>query len=415
MKKILAALALIFFTALLGGCWDRKEIDGLALVTGYSFDYAELEGGKPGVRFTVQVVNPAILIGGQAGAGGTSGTGSTAKLFWTATETGETVRSTLTKLNYRVPKLLFFSHSRVALFGEKAARNGLAPYLDRTMRSRESRENNYMAVSKGDASSVLEQEMPVFRTSALALNGIFSDKDGVQSIMAVTLSEFLYRLSTGSTCPVAPVVEVVPQTSLTSEERKSGGSKNTVAISRVAAFDQDGHLVDFFNERETLGLMWVLNKSKLRVVTVPYFAGGLEEPITLNLVRSKSKTVVSMGEDGMPNFEIKMEAKFDMLEQFGNQAPMSDADFYKSTEEAASSQIINEIEAAVKKAQQLNTDVFGFGEEVHRQRHREWPQLKDNWSEIFPEMNVTVECETSIRHRGLTVEGPGSRKEGGGD
>jgi Ger(x)C family germination protein len=415
MKKILTALALVFFTTLSGGCWDRKEIVDLALITGYSFDYAELEGGKPGVRFTVQVVNPAVLIGGQGGTGGTLGTGSTAKLFWTATETGETVRSTLTKLNYRIPKQVFFSHSRVALFGEKAARNGLSPYLDRTMRSRESRENNYMAVSKGDASSILEQEMPVFRTSALALYDTFSNKEGTQAIMSVTLSEFVYRLNTGSICPVAPVVEVVPQTSLTSEERKSGGSKNTVAISGVAAFDQDGHLVDFFNERETLGLMWVLNKSKLRVLTVPYFTGGLEEPITLNLVRGKSKTVVSLGEDGMPSFAIKINAKFDVLEQFGNQAPMSDAEFYKSIEEATSSQIINEIEAAVNKSRQLNTDVFGFGEEVHRQHYREWQQLKDNWRETFPGVNVTVECETSIRHRGLTVEAPGSRKEGAGE
>jgi spore germination protein KC len=419
MRKNIFLFCLLILCSLLCGCWDRREINELGLVVGLAIDYTELEGGKTGVKFTAQVANPSVMAGGQSGitgAGGTSGGGeaSGSKAFWTVTETGETIRGAIAKMNYGIPKQLFFGHTRVHIYGEKASRAGLAPFLDRLVRSRESRENNFIAVAKGDPSRILELESSIFQSTALALNDIFRDKDGWQAIMAVNHADFDYRLSTGITCPIAPVVEIVPQSSLSSEQRKTGGNTDTISVSGLAAFDQDGRLVDYFNERETLGLLWILNRANRQVITIPHFADGTEESISLRQVDAKSKIVVSIGEDGLPGFEIKTQASFDVLEHFGSQRGLSDVDFINNLEIMACSQIINEIEAAVTKSQQINTDVFGFGEEVRRQHRRDWPQYKDHWREIFPAVKVTVECKTHIHDKDLTVEPPGSRKEGAG-
>jgi hypothetical protein len=64
-------------------------------------------------------------------------------------------------MNYRIPKQLFFGHVRINIISEKMARSSLTPLLDRLTRSRESRDNNFIAVSKGDAGNVLEQKSPV--------------------------------------------------------------------------------------------------------------------------------------------------------------------------------------------------------------------------------------------------------------
>lgn len=420
MKKIYYVIILLILSALPYGCWDRVELNDMGLVVSTSADYTELEGGKTGVKVTAQVANPAVMAGVQGGAaggmGGAGGAGgaSGSKAFWTVTETGQTIREALSKMDRMLPKQLFFGHTRVQLFGERAARAGITPFLDRLVRSIQSRENNFIVVTKGDPGKILEQESSLYLASSLALNDIFKYKDGQQAIMAVNHADFDYRLSTGITSPVAPVVEIVPQTSLSSTERESGRALNTIAISGLAAFDQDGRLVDYLNERETKGLLWVLNRAKSQLLTIPSFEYGTEEIFSLRQVNAKSDIAVSIGEDGLPNFEIKTHASFDVLEDFGTHPGMSDVDFISNLEDMAAGQIINEIEAAVIKSQQINTDVFGFGEKVKRQQRREWPQYKDQWRDIFPAVKVSVECQAHINNRDITVEPPASRKEGDG-
>lgn len=417
MIRIIPALFLLILSTQLYGCWDRREINDLAFVVGVAYDHAEI-GGETGIKLTIQVANPAVMVASQGGGAATGGAGETggaggAGPFWTVSETGETIREAISKMNYRIPKHLFFGHDRINIISEEVARSGLAPFLDRLTRSRESRDNNFIAVSKGDASSILEQKSPVFQSTALALNSIFLDKDGWQGILAVHIADFQYRLSTGVTSPLAPVVEVIPQASLTTEEKKAG-TTNTVAITGLAAFDPEGRLVDYLDERESMGLIWVLNRAKNRVLTIPQYIDGKEEFISLRLVGAKSKIVVSIGEDGRPVFEIKTKADFDVLEHFGTHRGLSDVNFINDLEIMVSSQVINEIEAAVRKSQQINADIFGFGEEVRRQQKREWPQYRDHWSEILPRVNIIIECETHIHDRELTVDTPGATKEGAG-
>lgn len=83
----------------------------------------------------------------------------------------------------------------------------------------------------------------------------------------------------------------------------------------------------------------------------------------------------------------------------------------KKIERRVNTQVEEEIMTAIRKAQSLNADVFGFGEEVKRQQDPKWHGTKTPWSEVFPLVRVKVVCSTSFRHRGLAVETPGSRQE----
>ncbi len=415
MKKVFILLSLLFLILTAGGCWDRREINDLGLVVGVATDLAENPGGEPMVEVTLQVIRHTATTAGAGGTTGADGTGEGTRPFWTISETSKTIRSAIAKMNYKNPKELFFGHVRVNLIGEKAARSGSAPFFDRLIRSRESRGTTYVVVTKGEAKDILEQETPVFGASALMLNDIFKTKEGTQAIMSVNIKDFLYLLNSGVVCPLAPVVEVVPKTSLSSGEKKPGGGNSTLRVSGLAAFSPDGKLVDFLDERETLGLMWVLNKVKDREITVSHHAGGTNEPITLGVRKSKCRIDVSQGENGRPAFEVKVKAYCDLLEHFGSQQGISNESFIEYVVQEAGDQIALEIEAAVKKAQQLNTDVLGFGEELRRRHHQDWLGFKESWNEIFPEVIVTVEPEININHRGLTIGPPSSLREGAPD
>ncbi|MEG3070864.1 MAG: Ger(x)C family spore germination protein [Candidatus Syntrophopropionicum ammoniitolerans] len=356
MNRIVFVFLLVTMSALFCGCWDRVEIDDLELVIGDAHDLADY-AGKTGVQTTFQIANPQAMVSGlgaSAGGGvGGEGGGNGGGTFWVVSERGETIRDSVSKMNNRIPKQLFLGHERVAVFGEKAARSGLTPFFDRLTRSRESRDTKFIAVSKGNAGRILELESPVSQSTTQALNTIFEDKDGWEGILSVNMADFLYRLSTGITSPVAPLVEVVPQTSMTTKEKKEG-MVNTIALTGLAIFDTQAKLVDTFNERETMGLMWVINRAKNRVLTIPHVAGGKAEPISLNLTIAKSKIKVDIEDNGLPVFEIKMQIEFDLLEHFSKHQEVIGVGLIADLEKTASTQVINEIEAVLKKSQELD-------------------------------------------------------------
>jgi spore germination protein KC len=56
--------------------------------------------------------------------------------------------------------------------------------------------------------------------------------------------------------------------------------------------------------------------------------------------------------------------------------------------------------AALKKAQELNTDIFGFGEVIHQKYPKEWKELEKRWDEVFPEIEVKVIVKSKLNLTG---------------
>ena len=65
--------------------------------------------------------------------------------------------------------------------------------------------------------------------------------------------------------------------------------------------------------------------------------------------------------------------------------------------------IRNEINAVIQKAKELKTDIFAFGEAVHRADPKAWKRLEQRWEEIFPELKVDLLVKTKINRVGLII------------
>ena len=400
MKRTLIILLLVLclFST---GCWDQIEITDLALVVATGID----KGEKPGeeVAFTVQVANSRALIP-DAGAGSKEG-------FWTAVGSGRTIREASYQLVHRVPRRLFFGHNRVLVVGEEVARSGVRPYLDRFLRSRESRPNLYILVARGKAQKVLETRMPTFQSSGIAMINLF-DMGNNHAIVPMRLVQFLYDLTLENSGAVAPMVEVVEQTSVSAEEKEAGRKPETLLVAGLAVFDINGRMVGELSEKETLGLLWIRDWFQKTEVNVPCPVEGSRELVTLELIGSTTTTRVHIGEDGMPRFEIQLKLMLEVAEHFGDHRGLDRAWFIDSLEKRANEVVAGEIQAAVSKGQALNVDVFEFAEELKRQHPHEWRKLRNNWHDIFPVVEVTVNSETLIGNRGMSVENPDGQLKG---
>lgn len=78
--------------------------------------------------------------------------------------------------------------------------------------------------------------------------------------------------------------------------------------------------------------------------------------------------------------------------------PMVILDMEKELEK----EIKRQLEETVTRTQQNKTDIFGFGEVVHRSDPRKWKTMKDSWNDTyFPNLKVEVEVDAFIRRTGL--------------
>lgn len=49
---------------------------------------------------------------------------------------------------------------------------------------------------------------------------------------------------------------------------------------------------------------------------------------------------------------------------------------------------------------EYKSDIFGFGEALHRSNPKEWEQMKDHWDEHFSDLIVNVQIDMKIRRTG---------------
>ena len=396
MKRLLAFF-LIITCSLTAGCWDQIEIIDLALVIATAIDKGDDPDNK--VVLTIQVANPRMFIPGEGGGGDGE------KAFWTATGTGKTISEATFGISHRVPRSLFFGHNRLMIVGEEVAREGIMPYLDRYFRSRETRPNLYILVARGRGQDILETNMATFRSSGMALINIF-DLGNNHTVVPVRLVQFVYDLTSACQAAVAPMVQVVVQSSVSIEEAKHASRLQTLSVKGLAVFNSEGQMVGEMNETETAGLLWIRNWAEKHQLTVPCPIESAKASVDLDLMGSTSKTRVEIGEDGIPRFDIEVRTVFDVGEHFGNHMGMDQSWYIDSLAKRANTTIAREIQAAVSKAKALNADVLGFAEEVHRQHPREWEVIRNNWPDIFPLVEVNVSSMSEITTRGMSAENP---------
>ena len=397
MKRILAVI-LIVTCLFCTGCWDQIEITDLALAIATGVD----KGEKPGqeVVLTIQVANPRVMIPGEGGG--------TEEAFWTATGKGKTIREATFQMSHRVPRKIFFGHNRIMVVGEEAARSGIIPYLDRYFRSRETRTNLYIMVARGTAQQVLETKMATFRSSGMALINLF-ELGNSHAVVPIRLMQFIYDLTLENTGAVAPIVEIVEQTSVSIEEKLKAGRPQTLEVKNLAVFDPKGRMVGELDETETTGLMWIRDWLQRTDISVPCPVKGAEGPVDLELVGSTTAIRVHIGKNGIPRFEIELRVMLDVAEHFGEHPGLDHIWYVASLEKRANTVITQQIQSAVSKAQALNVDVFEFSEELRRQHPDEWRKLQHKWQDIFPLVEVTVSSKTLIGNRGSSAENPDSK------
>ncbi|MFZ5943010.1 MAG: Ger(x)C family spore germination protein [Bacillota bacterium] len=381
MKRQLKAIILLILilSLTITGCWDRRELEDLALVTGVAIDKAE----KPeNVRMTAQV----IVAQNVSTPGGGGGQGEP---VWNGTSTGRTIFDAARKMTFESNQKLYFSHNPVLIIGEEMAKEGIASVMDFFFRDPENRRTTWVLVSKGDAAEILKTKTKIDPIPGMYIKELI-ELTGATSLVATSMEQgFMERLMSKTTAAYASVIEA-----------QGEGESKKLILKGTAVFNKD-KLAGEFDYYESRGLLWVLGKVKSGIINVS--CPDSEEQIALEIIRAKGKIIPQI-EDNTLKVVVKVNEEGHLGEQECS-IDLTTPENWAKLEKMKAGVIRNEILAAVKKAQDLNTDVFGFGDAFHRKYKNIWKsQLKDNWDEFFPDIEVEVVVEAKLRRTGMITK-----------
>ncbi|TCP29212.1 spore germination protein KC [Scopulibacillus darangshiensis] len=380
LTNILLCICLCFFMLLLTGCWDRTEINDLALVLGTGID--KTDDNK--IQLSVQLSIPKAMGGTQQGTGG----GGSGKPTIVKKATGSTIYDAMSRLQEKVSRKIFWGHNRVVIFGEALAKDGIRKDIDFFARHPEPRLRAYTFVSTGKAIDILEVIPELERSSAEIARELANFKIG----MSVTVKDLLQMLNSGADSAALPWLEINPTEGL--------------RVNGTAVFKKD-KMKGSINDKLTRGLLWLRDDVHLATVTIE--PKNTKGSISFNLLRSKTKLVPKIV-DGKWQMIAKITTEDDAVEN-DTALNLMDPKIVKDLEKQLAQRINQRIRMTLNLVQKdMRIDVFGFGEAFHRKYPNEWEKVKGHWSEKFPEIEVKIDSKAHIRRPGMSTEPQGIPK-----
>ncbi|WP_068501171.1 Ger(x)C family spore germination protein [Paenibacillus kribbensis] len=376
----------------LGGCWDRTELNDLALITALAFDKVE----NNQVRATVQFVLPQNQSGGGTTGGGATG-GGAARRTSVRSETGFDITDALSKLQRVIPREMFWGQCRIYIFSESVARAGIREHLDFLIRFPETRERAYMFVSKGEAASALELFPPIENSSAEVLRKLSDLRIGIR----VTMHQLSLMLSGDSRTAILPMIYILPKP-------QSAGPFQTIPYLLGSAVFKNDKMVGQISERVTRGILWLRNEVK--GYTVVFKPEGSEGLMSLKPVKANVKLIPKIeGETWKMTVRVRTEG--DIIQNGTIMDPMN-PHLLAVISKGFKDDVRKRIESALYEVQRRHkTDVFNFAQTFQRKYPKQWEKMKDRWDEQFSKVEVNTEIEAKILRPGLISSPEGVPKE----
>ncbi len=411
MRKALIIAAALLLTLPLTGCWDRKEVNDLALVMAEGVDLMD----NNQIKVSVQVALPSQVGGSQSG----SGKGESGKSFLVVSGRGQSIGEAEHKIQQKLPRQMYLPHLRVILVGNNMAKKGMDQILDRYGRNPPNRLRTAILVAKdSDALPLLTTTYPLESISSEAVRKLERQLLGVNT----TLMDFLIQASSDGMDQFTSAISLSSESGSGSSDKQKEETKD-FTFQNVAVF-RDLKLVGYLNTPESIALQ-ILNQ-RLRHVTLTFGVPKTNGYISVDLTQSKrrSQTLIK-GNNVSVKYEISGSA---MLTENTTGLDADDPVSMKMFQDALN-RYIEQIskECLETLTTKFDSDAVGIGRFVYHQHPYDWVRLKKNWHEELKNVQFSVTSQAKIiengksgpplygkTHRGILQQNETSEQIGGG-
>ncbi|MBO0999926.1 Ger(x)C family spore germination protein [Bacillus sp. SD075] len=391
-RKRLVLFLMLICTIFTSGCWDKKELNEMAIVSAVGLDRNK-EGKLVG---TFQIINPSNVAGALQGGGGTNPPISIYRA------TGDNVLELDSIASTKISRDMYFAHANLIVIGEELAKeDGINDFFDAFERSPEFRATTRIVIARGvKAKDIVETLTAIDKVSAEKIIKTIETTEKIQGKnISINLQEVIKNLlSTGK----EPIISGFTVKGNTGKEAKMDNTMSSDIEANPTAAGigvfKDGKLIDWLDGDKALGSMWVLDRIENTNLDMDW--EGKKGAITYQVIRQKTNVRAKLV-NGKPKISIKVRAEGDIREA---NVPLNLTDMHvlKDLEKKFAKDLKKEMEGAIVRAQKNKTDIFGFGEIMHESHPKEWKKIEKTWDDVtFPKLEVDVQVETFIRRTGL--------------
>ena len=371
MKRVKAILlsSIIFLNSILfTGCWNYRETDELAIVTGAAID--KDKDGK--LSITVEIAEFTNEKESKVAPR-------------TITIKGDTVFDAARNGVLVLGKKLYWSHAKVLIVSEQVAREGIIKVMDWLIRDSETRTDINILVSKGhSAKEVLKSIGKSNDIRAFQLGTAIDNQVVVSKAPKIEAWEVANALCSKAEAAIAPSVEL-----------KSELGKEAPSVVGTAIFKRD-KLAGFLNGEETKDMLFVQDKIKGGVLVRIEGEGNNEVPVSLEIFNSKTKIEPVVYNNNITfNININTTAAIDEL---GGSKDFIDENGRKELEKSCEKMLKS------KMQKEYDADIFGLGRKLKQDKPREWKKVEDKWEEKFQGVHTNVSVNIYIRNSATLSE-----------
>ncbi len=405
VRKIIIFL-LVIMLLFNSGCWNRREMDTITINSGMGFDLIET-GGETKILLSVLTLKPSP---GASSGGGVMG-GDTGQQPTTAGQvisiTGDTIMDAVRNWGQRSSRQLFLGHTVLFVIGESAAQE-IGWVIDFCTRNRDIPERAMIVVCEGMARDFLQAQSefePQLSTEIFKLlnqNIKFSSKSKATDVIQV-----MYDLLTPGRDPSLPflrtftppekgsAVRHTPQAAEGKDNSEGEQPQQKVPTVNGLAVFRGENLVGRLNELETQGMLFIIGEAHGGIIPVAFDSTEKNTSYLFRDVNTKVKPLIEKDEI---TFQVEIKGTGELIAAAPETIDITNRRDIKKIENLINREVEHRCLKAIIKAQELGSDVFGFGNKIHRTHPGVWKMMENRWKDIFPYVKVDITVDFTLEH-----------------
>lgn len=396
MLRRLALMFLLLSVALLtGGCWDSQELNTLSIISATSIDR---NNGKWEISF--QVVIPQS-IATQTG-GGSAGSQSPTTIFSTK---GRSIAEAMQNASLETSRKLFFAHNSVLILSEDVARKeGVGEILDFFLRPFESRETMSVLLTKGKASNLLEVLIPLEKISGNAIQRIIDQSQkNLSMVQNMRLIDFARMIASPDESAMAPELEVsgdlTKQSSL--DALKKTRNEAVIKLGQLGVFRKD-KLVGWVDQKDSSSVAWLSDRVSSMIVVFPCSEKVQNEQLLSYRVMKSSTKLEPKVIHGKSIIFAKIQAT-GAIDEAGCNLDLKKPSVIRELERTISKQIGDDVMTTWSHLQEMNVDLAGFMNAIHRKDPSTWRKLMKSKRPV-EDISLRVQVKINIEHTNMITK-----------
>ncbi len=381
MKKRCLVFITILLLPMLASCYNLREINDAAIAQNFSLDL--LENGQ--LALLTQTTQPVPR-------GETGETHPTQNISLMGT--GHTAAEAARNVFLHFPRLFLWIHANTLFIGENLAREDLILISDFLLRNRNLRFQSYVFLVQGISIKDLHKIMSQMSYGANSAQALVQELENQEKELGYYVPlrtiDLMEKLLTPGVEPALPQLMVIKE-----------GERERIVLEGMAVI-KNHQMIGELDSEESQGYYYLQSKRRQGGLIIIDWPDSPMDTVVIHTTRFNSRTRPSIQDEEL-SMKIEIECELQYLESVGTDN-IYIYDNRDRLEKLAEQQIKEQVLSCIRRAQQLNSDILGWGLTTARYQPGWWGQMADQWDQLFPVVGCQVEVKCFLCSDGLTRE-----------